>query len=86
MQSIIEKEQEITLLKEMVIQFQNRKFGVSSDRIDIAKQPDLFNEAEAVVEQTDEVDEPTEVVVTRRKRETSPDNIMPLASAVHNDR
>jgi len=52
----------------MIIQFQNRKFGTSSDRIDITKQPNLFNEAEAVVEQTDEVDEPTEVVVTRRKR------------------
>jgi transposase len=52
----------------MIIQFQNRKFGASTDRIDIAKQPDLFNEAEAVIEQIGEVDEPTEVVVTRRKR------------------
>ncbi len=52
------------LLKEMIVQFQNRKFGTSADRIDIAKQPDLFNEAEAVIEQEDEVDEPTKIVVT----------------------
>jgi len=65
---ITELEQENSRLKEMIIQFQNRKFGASADRIDIAKQPDLFNEAEAVIEQEGEVDEPTEVVVTRRKR------------------
>jgi len=65
---IVEQEQQITLLKEMIFQFQNRKFGASSDRIDIAKQPDLFNEAEAVIEQAGEVDEPTEVVVTAHKR------------------
>jgi len=65
---ITELEQEITRLKEMIAQFQNRKFGTGADRIDIAKQPDLFNEAEAVIEQVDEVVEPTEVVVAVRKR------------------
>jgi len=65
---IAELEQEITLLKEMNAQFRNRKFGASADRIDIAKQPDLFNEAEAVIAQQDDVDEPTEVVVAAHKR------------------
>ncbi len=65
---IAELEQENTLLKEMIAQFQNRKFGSSADRIDIAKQPDLFNEAETVIAQTDEVDEPTEIVVAAHKR------------------
>ncbi len=56
------------MLKEMIAQFQNRKFGASADRIDLAKQPGLFNEAEAVIEQEDHVDEPTEVVVAAHKR------------------
>jgi len=65
---ITELEQENSLLKEMITQFRNRKFGASADRIDIARQPDLFNEAEAVIEQAGEVDEPTQVVVAAHKR------------------
>jgi len=65
---IAELEQENSLLKEMIAQFQNRKFGASADRIDLTKQPDLFNEAEAVIDLAGEVDEPTEVVVAAHKR------------------
>jgi len=65
---IVELQQENTYLKEMISQMQNRKFGAKSDRIDVPNQPDLFNEAEAVAEQTPDVDEPTEVVVKAYKR------------------
>ncbi len=80
---ITELEREITLLKEMISQFQNRKFGASADRIDIAKQPDLFNEAEAVIEQ--EIEEPAEVLVAAHKRggrRTFPKNL-PHVTIVH---
>jgi len=65
---IAELQQEIVYLKEMICQMQNRKFGTKADRIDVPNQPDLFDEAEAVTEQTPVVDEPTEVEVKAYKR------------------
>jgi len=63
-----ELQQENTLLKEMILQLKNRKFGASADRLDVPNQMNLFNEAEAVLEQQPDVDEPVEVPVKAYKR------------------
>jgi len=44
-----ELQQENALLKEMILQLKNRKFGTSADRLDVPNQMTLFNEAEAVL-------------------------------------
>lgn len=63
-----ELQQENTLLKEMILQLKSRKFGASADRLDVPNQMNLFNEAEAVLEQQPDVDEPAEVPVKAYKR------------------
>jgi len=65
---IAELQQEITLLKAYILQLQNRKFGASADCLDVPNQMNLFDEAEAVVEQEADIEEPVEVVVKKQRK------------------
>jgi len=65
---IAELQQENALLKEMILQLKSHKFGSSADRLDVPNQMDLFDEAEAVLAQESDVDEPVKVVVKEHKR------------------
>jgi len=66
---IAELQQEIILLKEMNAQLRMQRFGSKSDRVDaIARQANLFDEAEAVLDQGPAIEEPIEIPVAAHKR------------------